>query len=188
MQCAWSQKGRDDKDKAPLLASAAMGYIGGFYKVEAEAKKRVLTGTELLAYRQAHAGPIAQLFKVWLDDHLDDLLPTHPVRKAMKYYINHWGALTHFLSDPLVHLDNNWSERALRKIALLRNNSLYASGITGAQRLCTLFTLIGTCRELGVEPHGYLEWALTRIVPHSANRGLRASDLTPAAYQAAQQA
>jgi transposase len=182
------RKFRDDKDKAPLLASAAMGYIGGFYKVDAEAKERDLTGAELLAYRQANAGPIAQRFRTWLDDHLDDLLPSHPVRKAMKYYINHWGALTHFLSDPLVHLDNNWSERALRKIALLRNNSLYASGITGARRLCALFTLIGTCRELGVEPHAYLEWALTRVVPHSNNRGLWASDLTPAAYQAAQQA
>jgi len=180
------RKFRDDKDTAPLLASAAMGFVDGFYKVEARAKEQALRGAELLAYRQAHAGPIAERFRLWLDTHLDDLLPTNPVRKAMKYYVNHWDALTHFLSDPLVELDNNWSERALRKIALLRNNSLYAGGITGAERLCTLFTLINTCRQLGVEPHGYLVWALTRVVPHSTNRGLRSTDLTPAAYKAAQ--
>ena len=180
------RKFRDDKDKAPLLASAAMGFIDGFYTVEAQAKARELHGAALLAYRQAHAGPIAERFRLWLDAHLTDLLPTNPVRKAMQYYVNHWDALIHFLSDPLVHLDNNWSERALRKVALLRNNSLYAGGIEGAERLCTLFTLINTCRQLGIEPHGYLEWALTRVVPHSTNRGLRPDDLTPAAYKAAE--
>jgi transposase len=180
------RKFRADKDKAPLLASAAMGFIDGFYKVEAEAKAQELRGAALLAYRQARAEPIAGRFRLWLDTHLEDLLPTNPVRKAMQYYVNHWEALTHFLRDPLVHLDNNWSERALRKVALLRNNSLYAGGIEGAERLCTLFTLINTCRQLGIEPYGYLAWALTRVVPHSTNRGLRPGDLTPAAYKAAQ--
>ena len=180
------RKFRDDKDKAPLLASAAMGFIDGFYTVDAQAKEQELRGAELLAYRQAHAGPIAERFRMWLDTHLIDLLPTDPVRKTMQYYVNHWDALTLFLVDPLVDLDNNWSERALRKVALLRNNSLYAGGIDGAERLCTMFTLINTCRQLGVEPHGYLEWALTRVVPHSMNRGLRPGDLTPAAYKAAQ--
>ena len=71
-----------------------------------------------------------------------------------------------------------------RKIALLRNNSLYAGGEAGVTRLCTLFTLIGTCRQIGVEAYSYLEWALERAVPHPNNRGLVPSDLTPAAYKA----
>ncbi len=57
----------------------------------------------------------------------------------------------------------------------------------GAVRLCTLLTLIGTCRLLGIEPFAYLEWALGRCVPHRDNRGLSAADLTPAAYKAGQQ-
>jgi len=182
------RKFRDDMDKAPLLASRAMGFIGGFYKVEAEAKARELVGAELLAHRQAHAAPLARDFRAWLTEHIGDLrLKTHPVRKAMQYYINHWDALTRFLMDPLVNLDNNWSERALRKIALLRNNSLYAGGIEGAVRVATLLTLINTSRMIGVDPYDYLEWVLTRVVPHSTNRGLTARDLTPAAYKAAQQ-
>lgn len=181
------RKFRDDADKAPLLASKAMGFIGGFYKVDAEAKAQKLDGAELLAHRQARAGPIAERFEAWLDEHVDDLLDTNPVRKAMRYYIKHWAALTRFLSDPNVELDNNWSERALRKIALLRNNSLYAGGREGAIRLCTLFTLINTCRLIDVDPYAYLVWAMTRVVPHSTNRGLTAVDLTPQAYKAAQE-
>ena len=82
---------------------------------------------------------------------------------------------------------NNWSERALRSVNLLRNNSLYAGGEDGAVRLCTLLTLITTCRLLRLNPYDYLEWALSKVVPHRLNRGLLASDLTPAAYKSAQQ-
>ncbi len=181
------RKFRDEADKAPLLASKAMGFIAGFFEAEAEAKAKKMEGAELLAHRQAHAGPIAERFKTWLAEHIDDLLDTNPVRKAMKYYINHWNALTRFLSDPEVELDNNWSERALRKVALLRNNSMYAGGVQGAVRLATLLTLINTSRLIGVDPYKYLVWAMTRVVPHSSNRGLAAVDLTPAAYKATQQ-
>ncbi len=181
------RKFRDDADKAPLLASRALGFIGKLYDLEEEARTKELTGAELLAWRIEHAKPVTQRFQAWIDEHLEDLLPSNPVRKAMQYYINHWDALTRFLEDPLVGLDNNWSERALRGVALLRNNSLYAGGEEGAVRLCTLLTLINTCRLLEVEPYAYLVWALERVVPHKDNRGFVASDLTPAAYKAAQE-
>ena len=100
----------------------------------------------------------------------------------MQYYINHWKALTRFLQDPALELDNNWSERALRSVNLIRNNSLYAGGEDGALRLCTLLTLVNTCRLLLVDPYSYLEWALSKVVPHTQNRGLVPSDLTPAEY------
>lgn len=176
------RKFRDDADKAPLLARRAMAYIGRIYDIEADAKKRGWRGPALLAHRQQHARPVVAELRAWLDEHLTDLLPKNPVRKAMQYYLNHWVALTRFLDDPDVPLDNNWSERALRIVALLRNNSLYAGGEDGAVRLCTVFTLIHTCRLLGVDPYDYLVWALTRVVPHPDNRGLTPVDLTPAAF------
>ncbi|MBT3327539.1 MAG: transposase [Gemmatimonadales bacterium] len=156
-----------------------MGFIGGFNDVEAEAKANNMRNAELLAHRQAHARPIAERFEIWLAEHIDDLLDTNPVRKAMKYYINHWPALTRFLSDPEVELDNNWSERVLRKVALLRNNSMYAGGIEGAVRLCTLLTLINTCRLIGVDPYQYLVWAMTRAFPTAATAGWLQSTSPP---------
>ena len=180
------RKFRDDADKAPLLASRALGFIGRLYVIEGEASSRQLRGAELLAHRLKRAGPVMNEFRAWIDRHIEDLLPSHPIRKAMKYYVNHWDALTRFLEDPEVEIDNNWSERALRKVALLRNNSMYVGGEEGAVRVCTLFTLINTCRLIEVDPYDYLVWALERVVPHKNNRGLVADDLTPAAYKAAQ--
>ena len=180
------RKFRDDADKAPLLASRALAFIGRFYTEEAKAREKQLQGADLLAWRTEHIAPRVAEFGIWIDTHLTDLLPTNPVRKAMQYYINHWDALTRFLADPAVELDNNWSERALRSVNLIRNNSLYAGGIDGAVRLCTLLTLIATCRLIKVDPYRYLEWAMTRVVAHPTNRGLVPSDLTPAAYKATQ--
>ena len=182
------RKFRDDADKAPLLATTAMGFIDAMFDAEARAKKRGLTGAELLAYRQQHALPHSEKLRVWLGEHIEDLLPSNPVRKAMQYYINHWHALMLWLTDPSVPPDNNASERALRHLALLRNNSLFAGGPEGAVRVCTVLTLVQTCRLISVDPFAYLEWALTRIVPHPDNRGLAAIDLTPSAYKRAQQA
>jgi transposase len=181
------RKFRDEADKAPLLASRALAYIARFYAEEAKAKERGLTRSELLAHRVERIAPVAAEFRVWIDDHIEQLLPTNPVRKAMQYYINHWDALTRFLSDAAVPIDNNWSERALRKVNLIRNNSLHAGGDEGARRQCTLLTLVHTARQLRVDPFHYLEWALTRVVPHSTNRGLTPADLTPAACQATQE-
>lgn len=102
----------------------------------------------------------------------------------MQYYINHWDALTRYLSDAQAPIDNNWSERALRKVALIRNNSLFAGGEEGARRLCAVLTLVQTCRLIDVDPCAYLEWAMSRAVPHPSNRGIKAADLTPHAYKA----
>jgi transposase len=181
------RKFRDDADKAPLLAAQAMHYIGQMFSAEEEARDRHLRGAELLAHRNARAGPVATEFRAWLEEHVTDLLPSHDIRKAMQYYLNHWDALTHFLLDPAVNLDNNWSERALRKIALFRNASLFVGGEEGARRLCAVLTLVQTARQLDLDPCAYLQWAMERAVPHPNNRGIQASDLTPAAYKAAQQ-
>lgn len=179
------RKFRDDQDKAPLLASRAMAFIGKVYAVEAEARSRGVKGEALLKHRQDHAQPVVNQFKAWLDHHITDLLPQNPVRKAMQYYRNHWKALTRFLQDPRVPLDNNWSERGLRKVALFRKNSMFAGGKEGAKRLCTCLTLIQTCTLIGVDPYAYLEWALERVVPHPNNRRLKPEDLTPKAYKRA---
>ena len=177
------RKFKDDQEKAPLYAHQALVFIDKFYKIEANAKKQGLIGDALLVYRRKRGVRISEEFKDWLDKMDGFLLPSNPIQKAVKYYLNHWEALMRFLEDPFVELDNNWSERALRKVALFRNNSLYVGGEDGAVRLCTLLTLIQTSRELGVIAEDYLEWAMTRVVPHPDNRKIGAEDLTPAAYR-----
>ena len=83
-------------------------------------------------------------------------------------------------------IDNNLSERLLRSVAVGRHNWLFAGGEAGAKRLCIVLSLVETCRLLGVDACGYLGWALERVIVHPDNRGRRAIDLLPHAYQALQ--
>jgi len=179
------RKFRDDADCAPLIAQVAMGFIGGMYAVEKQAKEAGLSGAELLAYRQQHAGPIAKRFRDWLDAFLatSSLSKKNPVRKAVQYYDNHWTALTEFLRDPEVDLDNNLSERLLRNIALLRKNALFSGTGERVQRLCAMLSVLQTCRLLQLDPYEYLVWVLPKLVTHPDNRGRSIVDLTPAAYK-----
>lgn len=177
------RKFRDDADVAPLLADKALSFIDRFYKAEHEAKDLALTDEALLAYRQEHAGPASLEFRAWLDEHIGELLPSNPVRKAMQYYINHWPALTRFLVDPKVPLDNNQSENALRKLVVGRKNWLFAGGPDGAVRVCDDLSVIESCKAEGVDPYEYLVWVLPKLVSHAENRGLNVADLTPSAYK-----
>ena len=45
-----------------------------------------------------------------------------------------------------------------------------------------LLGIVATCRNLGVDPLGYLAWAFTRLGTHRDIYNLSAAELTPAAY------
>jgi transposase len=42
--------------------------------------------------------------------------------KALDYSLRRWGALTRFLDDGQLPIDNNWIENQIRPIAIGRNN------------------------------------------------------------------
>jgi hypothetical protein len=64
-----------------------------------------------------------------------------------------------------------------------RKNWLFAGSDAGGRRAAIQYSLIGTCRLVGVEPFEYLCDVLARI-PNHPNR--RLSDLTPRGWKAAQ--
>ena len=121
-------------------------------------------------------------FKRWLDLMVVKLLPKDPLRKAVQYYLNHWTALTRFLDDSALPLDNNFSERLLRSLALGRNNWLFAGNTEAAHRTAVLMGIIATCRLQGVEPMAYMTWVFNRLGTRRKLDGHSASDSTPAAF------
>jgi transposase len=79
-------------------------------------------------------------------------------------------------------IDNNAAERALRTIAVGRSNWLFTGSPAGGKRAATIYSLIGTCKLLGIEPFAYLRDVLERLPSHPAER---AAELTPRAWLAA---
>lgn len=71
-------------------------------------------------------------------------------------------------------------ERAIRRLALNRKNSLFAGSDGGAEHWAVIASLIETCKLVGVEPRDYLADVITRIVMGHLNS--RLDDLLPWAY------
>ena len=112
-------------------------------------------------------------------------MPSDPLTAAVGYYRNHWDALTRFIDDPQVPIDNSATEREFQNFAKLRLNMLFAGSTEGAHRACVLLGIVATCRALGVPVQAYLAWAFERLGTHSDQFGLELEEITPAAFKAA---
>ena len=97
------------------------------------------------------------------------VLPKAPIADAIEYARNQWGALTRFLEDARLKLDNNAAESQLRRVALGRRNWLFAGSEEGAGGGCVLYSLIASCRLHDVNPFEYLRDVLVRVGDHPAH-------------------
>ncbi len=80
--------------------------------------------------------------------------------KAVAYVLSHWQGLTRFLANPLVPLDNNPAERALRGLVVGRKNHYGSRSQRGADTSALFYSLIGTAKLRGLDPSAYLRQAL----------------------------
>ena len=81
-----------------------------------------------------------------------------------------WAALTLFLEDGRVAIDNNPAERAIRPVAIGRKNYLFAGSNAGGEALADAMTLIETAKLSGLNPEAYLADVLGRINDHLITR------------------
>ena len=178
------RKFRDAEATQPALAKEGGAFIAAMYAGERDATTRGLTGEALLAHRRDHIRPITDDFATWLAAVAPTLLPSDPLTAAVGYYRNHWDALTRFLHDPQVPIDNSPTEREFQSFAKLRLNMLFAGSTEGAHRACVLLGIVTTCRAIGVPVQAYLAWAFERLGTHREQFGLQLAEMTPAAFKA----
>jgi transposase len=110
--------------------------------------------------RQRDAEPVLTELTKWLDEQRPRLLPKSQLGAAIGYALNNGAALKRYLEQGYLAIDNNLSERTLRAIALGRNNWGVVGSETGGQTAAVLYTLVGTCKHLGIDPFAYLREAL----------------------------
>jgi len=84
--------------------------------------------------------------------------PNSSLGSAMKYWLNNKAGLTRFLKVKGIELDNNQSERALKRIILQRKNSLFFKTLNSAEIASGLQSIVSTCVINKVNPFEYLNW------------------------------
>jgi transposase len=158
-------------------AAAAISLIGELFEVERNAGEEGMSVDERLRRRQEISRPVLERLGKWIGDSYNQEPPKSKLAMAMGYAINRWTALSRFLEDGRLPLDNNVSERALRSVAIGRKNYLFAGSDQGAERAAIAYTIIGTCVLCGVEPWSYLRDVFEKLAAGWPNS--RLAELLP---------
>ena len=161
-------------------AREALDHIAGLYAVEQDVRGR--PPDERRRERQARAGPLLDQLRRWLDLTLPKLSRRSDLAIGIRYALARWSALTRYVDDGRLEIDNNAAERSLRGIAIGRKNWLFAGSDQGGHRAASIFSLVETAKLNGVDPEAWLTDTIARIADHP-NR--RVADLLPWNYRPA---
>ena len=99
-----------------------------------------------------------------------ETLPKSPVGQAISYARNQWNNLQTYACDGEMSIDNNVSERSVRAQAIGRKNYLFVGSDRGGRTAATLYSLVGTCKRLQIDPYAYVKDVLERLPAHPADR------------------
>ena len=151
----------DAEKAAPEIAREAVERVRALYAVERQGKDASVE--ERLKLRRQQSAPLlAQLrerFLAWKEQ----LLPKHPMAEAVNYALSQWAELNVFCSDGAVPIDNNVSEREMKRVVLNRKNSLFVGNPRGGRTAAILASLTSTCRRHDIDPQLYLTQLLTNL-------------------------
>ena len=153
---------------ASPTTSEAMLRIGALYGIEEEIRGKP---AELrCTVRQARARPLLDSLRLWMEKALGSLSAKSETAAAIRYALSHWRALTRYVDDGLLEIDNSAAERSLRAVVLGRKNYLFMGSDSGGQRAAALYSLIGTAKLNGLDPALYLRTVLAKLPEHPINQ------------------
>lgn len=180
------------QQKTSNIAHEALEYIGQLYGIEREIDalfenteesqdnsesqatppkmpKLLRDFEQTRKFRQDKAKPIADKLYQWLQQRRQQVNKNSPITNALDYCLKRWTALTRYLDDGRLPIDNNWAENQMRPWALGRKNWLFAGSLRSGQRAANIMSLIQSARLNGLDPYAYLSDMLKRLPTYDAN-------------------
>jgi transposase len=151
----------DAEKAAPEIAREAVERVRALYAVERQCKDASVE--ERLELRQQQSAPMLALLREKLLEWKEQLLPKHPMAEAVNYALGQWAELNVFCSDGAVSIDNNVSEREMKRVVLNRKNSLFVGNPRGGRTAAILASFTSTCRRHDIDPQLYLTQLLTNL-------------------------
>jgi transposase len=156
----------DAQDSDGRRAAQMLSLIGELYAIEREAKDA--DEVVRIGLRQERSAPVLARIKDWLDAEGEVVLPRSPLGQAITYARNQWTALNVYVTQGFLAIDNNASERALKRVAIGRKNWLFAGHDAAAANHARLWSLIASAERHRIDPQRYLTSVLAKIGPTPA--------------------
>lgn len=167
----------DRKDEVELVAAQAVEHAERIGREDADGhargpREREIRGKDAvhrLQERRSRAGPIAKALHDWLVAQRAKVTTGTATAKAIDYSLNRWDALTRYLDDPRLPIDNNHDERQIRPWATGRKNWLFAGTLAAGRRAAVITSLIQSAKLNGHDPYVYLKDVLERLPTQRAS-------------------
>jgi transposase len=151
-----------------VVAEEALEWFRALYEVERQAHD--VDTEQRRRLRQLQSRPLADRFHNWLHLQRQRATDGTAIAKAIDYSLGRWPALTRFIDDGTLPIDNNWIENRIRPIALGRSNWLFAGSLRAGKRAAAVMSLIQSARLNGHDPFRYLKDVLERLPTQPASR------------------
>jgi transposase len=146
----------------------ALLLIAQLYRVEKRANSFV--AEERLQLRQLESRPILGKLYDYLQEIQVEVLPKSPEGRAVRYALKNWTALNRYCEDGDLEIDNNATERAIRGVAIGRNNWTFFGSDNGGNTAAVLRSFVASCQRNHVDPFSWLKDVLSRIADHPITR------------------
>jgi transposase len=151
----------NSRSEGASIAEAVLQRIASLYAVEQTIRGR--PPDERRRRRQSQSQPILEELKQFFEHTLTQVSKKSDLAEAIRYALTRWTALTRFIDDGRIEIDNNAAERALRCVTLGRKNFLFAGSDAGGERAAAIYSLIGTAKLNGLDPEAYLRHVIAHI-------------------------
>jgi len=161
-------------DRPTPITTHVLAQIAQFYRVEAGI--RGSPPQHRRQVRQEQATPIALALHAWLVEQLPTVSRKSVTADAIGYALNQWQALTRYLDDGELEIDNSAAEHSVRGVACGRKNYLFLGSDRGGERAATMYSLMETAKLNRIDPEAYLRRVLTVIADYPVNQ---IADLLP---------
>ncbi|MFC3562503.1 IS66 family transposase [Pedobacter jamesrossensis] len=145
-------------------AEKALLMIQKLYAVERKIRENGMTANAAKDLRLEESLPIINELGKWIFEEIKTTLPKSQIGKAMAYAYARWDALSTYLYDGALQIDNNLCENALRPISLGRKNYLFAGSHEAAQRSAMIYSFFAICKKHEVNPYKWLKYTLENIM------------------------
>ena len=168
--------------EAPEDAKLVLAAIQSLYRIEKQAKATGLVGADLVALRQREAGPMLTSLGNLFDAIAQKYRPKSLMARAVGYARGQWPAIRRYVEVADARIDNNSSEQAIKPVVIGRKNWMFAGSAEGGRRAAVLYSLIVSCKRLGIDPYAYLRDVIATVATYPNKR---IGELTPRAWAAA---
>lgn len=176
------------QEKTETAAQQGLKFCNQLFAIERELKE--VSAEARYTIRQERSLPVLNAYLAWLRQQRSRTLPKSKLGEAIGYSLNQWDKLSAFLEDGRLEIDNNRSERAIKPFVIRRKNWLFANTRRGAKASSTIYSIIETAKENGLNPFKYLMYLFEQLPqlsdpkdPEALDKLLPWSTLLPLTYR-----